>query len=1233
MELFQKLTPYKSEKVSEINQVYIDAFDFVFKHNELKNIAISGTFGAGKTSIFTSYMYHKKRRKKIIHISLAHFEELENKGGGDKTLDEARLEAKIINQLVHQITPYRIRKTGFAAKIRNISWPQVIGFFLILIAALIFSFILFQDKMQQFISGLTTRWLITAFTYLMTSEGMLILISALLMIVFTIGFCLLRQSRGNNLLKSLNLKDLSLEISDKKVESYFNKYLSEIRYLFDNSGSTIVAIDDIDRFLSSSIFEKIRELNTIINCGRKKSIRFFYLIKDDIFTSKDRTKFFDFIIPVIPVVDSSNSYGQLQTRLVEQFTEIKFNKKFLRGLSIFIDDMRLLKNIINEFIIYHKLLKEEELNPNKLLAIITYKNIFPKDFNDLQAGTGYLFGLLDSRNTLAENYLEVAREKVNELNVQISAIKNEPLESVDELGALFLKPIANMEKVSGINIDQYKTQLDLYKKIKDNPSKVGIRINSTFDNKDYSNYFDEVEEIPEYQVRKQAIELKAKGQLLKLEEEKRDIERKIQSVRDSHLLTNLLDDTNIDTNIKTFLQIPIKNDGKEYTEITSDIHYQIIPYLIKSGMIDENYKDYLTYFYDNDLKLTDQKFVRAVFAESPLSQNHLLTNSQEILERTGRVSENNPAYINKYLFFYVMNNRMENDGDNFIRLFKKKMSGDLIKGYLHDGKEMTFIISLLNTNWDSFYSDIVVGDKWSQTEKEYYLRLLLIYSTTQALGVVEDINSISHEININGRILEGITGQESISVIPNLLGIDVKFESIPVSYACEKIIEGIYENNLYDLSITNIQFWLQRKYENSVNADIGSILSNVFSEPEEKLSIYVLDSLEDVLYYLFEEDPDLVITDNQETVWRVLESEEVNLEYKENYIKRLSSPVKDIRGCGDEDVLITLIQNDKVIFTLNNLLTLFTHFDNEFTPTFVSYLEKHKYGWVKERRRDTSLFSDQVLDTFFDSVLAESSLDGTITKVLLYATAKRVTHPIIIKNKEKAKALITSRALIMNPENLIFIRDSFRDFLLLFQKLNFYDYCALLESQIKVNPEEIVEFIESGLLNGTQQLSLLRSYQDSVPYKETYRFPGVKKYIIERRLNVNDLQKVVSDQTSLNGDNFRVVKNLIVEEIAYVLSHSIHVPYRFLADIMVEQRISDGQALDIFSNSIVDYHPKQIKNIIYGLDIKLFKEMLEGYHPKYIENPINQKILQALEKKNLVSLSRRGKLFRKGYWG
>ena len=49
--VFEKLTP----KTDANLEVYKDAFGFVFSNNDIKNIAISGAYGAGKSSILESY--------------------------------------------------------------------------------------------------------------------------------------------------------------------------------------------------------------------------------------------------------------------------------------------------------------------------------------------------------------------------------------------------------------------------------------------------------------------------------------------------------------------------------------------------------------------------------------------------------------------------------------------------------------------------------------------------------------------------------------------------------------------------------------------------------------------------------------------------------------------------------------------------------------------------------------------------------------------------------------------------------------------------------------------------------------------------------------------------------------------------------------------------------------------------------------------------------------------------
>ncbi|HFU5890118.1 TPA: hypothetical protein ACH6J0_002566, partial [Enterococcus faecium] len=84
-------------------------------------------------------------------------------------------------------------------------------------------------------------------------------------------------------------------------------------------------------------------------------------MKEDIFSnskedieeheSEIRTKFFELIIPIIPVVDTFNSREYLVPMMKEKsVTNLDGNfENFLKDISLYISDLRLLTNIVNEF--------------------------------------------------------------------------------------------------------------------------------------------------------------------------------------------------------------------------------------------------------------------------------------------------------------------------------------------------------------------------------------------------------------------------------------------------------------------------------------------------------------------------------------------------------------------------------------------------------------------------------------------------------------------------------------------------------------------------------------------------------------------------------------------------------------------------------------------------------------------------------------------------------------------
>ena len=133
---FEKLAPIDTADID----IYEEAIDFAFENGDIRNIAISGAYGSGKSSLLASYK-KKHPDKSFIHISLAHFEpdhkeeyqvkldkapqktlctaseeSEEDQGPTHSKPSESILEGKILNQLIHQLNAEDIPQTNFRVK-------------------------------------------------------------------------------------------------------------------------------------------------------------------------------------------------------------------------------------------------------------------------------------------------------------------------------------------------------------------------------------------------------------------------------------------------------------------------------------------------------------------------------------------------------------------------------------------------------------------------------------------------------------------------------------------------------------------------------------------------------------------------------------------------------------------------------------------------------------------------------------------------------------------------------------------------------------------------------------------------------------------------------------------------------------------------------------------------------------------------------------------------------------
>ena len=158
-------------------------------------------------------------------------------------------------------------------------------------------------ELEEYVNSLSVPF-VKSILSLTTHPEFLIPVAIIsLVLLIVISYKIIKIQYNKNLLKKVAFQGNEIELFEQENDSYFDKYLNEIIYLFENCGANVIVFEDMDRFNSNEIFQRLREVNILVNNKRNDNspIRFFYLLKDDIFSSKDRTKFFDFIFNVADV--------------------------------------------------------------------------------------------------------------------------------------------------------------------------------------------------------------------------------------------------------------------------------------------------------------------------------------------------------------------------------------------------------------------------------------------------------------------------------------------------------------------------------------------------------------------------------------------------------------------------------------------------------------------------------------------------------------------------------------------------------------------------------------------------------------------------------------------------------------------------------------------------------------------------------------------------------------------
>ena len=808
---------------------------------DAQNIALTGPYGSGKSTILKT-IQRDCPNYKYLNISLATLkpfqpekEAEEDEDGGENSESLNRLiEYSILQQLIYREKQDTLPNSRFKRiyKIEKKRKVRLATAVLLAVAALI---ILFEPEF------LRIEWIFN----LLSGKWLNIIgdsLSIIYLTVFAYKFCswLINYLSGSRLNK-INLKDGEIEIEESA--SIFNKHLDEILYFFQETEYNVVVFEDLDRFKTSDIFIKLRELNQLINeskiVGRK--VIFMYAVRDDMFQNSDRSKCFDYISTVIPVINRSNSKDVLKDELaLRGVTDIK--DKDLKELGFFVNDMRLLKNIANEYVQYSQ--KIEKYEPAKLLAMIIYKNYHPRDFAELHDCKGIVYNVLQLKETFfTEKIMQIDKEQAKISEEQELRRKNQHLKE-KELRVIYLNEYRKKLGVGLINIQvngsEYSVQdIEADEKLFDSLISQNKITYTHWVNNPYNYYRDSttiqlplssveqaVDSRHTYKQRLQAIRTEYVNEpKIKISFDKQREE--IRSLTVSQLMASI-DYHNIEGYEK--LNVP-----------------PMIEYFLVSGYINEDYYDYISYFYGAMITPHDWNFVLDLKLKKEHNYDYPIDSVEATVGEIPNRVYRTLAILNVHILDYLAENcEVRTNRARISVLFKivvEKKKFDFLAAYYKIGKfrdkVFEFFFSEHNDLFNEFSVNLDLMCIWikyaeleqSTIESREWIadRFYFINDNVSEFGE-QLINELIKKYNYQFKeLVHGSSEVLDCCVASNSYELHKENVCVIVDFLKEQEDESTTSSSYSVVCSTNRQEFIDRIDEN-----LEECLTEIFSEPSSK---------------------------------------------------------------------------------------------------------------------------------------------------------------------------------------------------------------------------------------------------------------------------------------------------------------------------------------------------------------------------------------------------------------
>ncbi|WP_428224525.1 hypothetical protein [Flavobacterium sp.] len=1013
---FDALTPIDNATDKEI---YFSALKEALLNDNIKNIALTGTYGSGKSSIIKTFQ-KKYEEYNYLNISLASFKDnIETKNDESEENLNRLIELSILQQIFYKEKHNDIPDSRFK-RIKNISKKKVLfNSFLFLIWGLSIAYLFKHQVVEGYFSEISGIF-----------KNSFIKYSSLVISLLGFYYISIKLVRifNNSKLNKLNIQSADIEIGDNNDKSILNHHLDEILYFFEVTKYDTVVIEDLDRFNDTEIFTKLRELNNLINGSKQigRKIVFLYAIRDNMFQDKERTKFFDFIIPVIPIINPSNSNEIIKNKLLKLNSKNIPTEDFIDDVSIFIEDMRLLINICNEYSLYKENLGKK-LNQNNLFAMIIYKNLCPDDFADLHNGKGNIYKLITDKPNYIKEKIANIDKSILDYRKQIKDIENEKIEDVNELRAIYIQELIK-QRPEALSIKLNNSEYTFGNLIKDetfellkNQSRLNytyLQLHSGSLNYKHENTIDfSFEEIENsvnddftYDEREQFILDKEENKINNLKQEIEKLNNDKNEIR-TWSLKKVLNTIGVSS---VFSTIDIKNK-------------KLISYLLVNGYIDENYYDYISYFHEGSITKKDWEFLQNVKSQMSTEFDFKLDKPDNLIKKISDKEFERETILNFSLLDYLLKNKSKhsNRTDSIFKLLSSwnETTFNFIKGYVENGENHQEFIKKICGNWKGFWKYIEEESLFTDEKKDEYLKLIFKYSHIEHIKIQSEHSKLVEYINSKDDFLSFIGNDQPLDEIEKIITeLNVKLIIIENPNVNKELFEIIYNNNLYLINNKNISTIL-KYFEQDVSEIETANYTTIQLSGCDELKNYIEEKIDFYVSEIILKLPENKL-ESEAYFINLLNNQNITTKNIIGLVNKIETLIVDIASIEVAGVPETLLRAFKVKPIWSNLYRYFQDNNKKLDEALIQFLN-HKSNYEElsktiisnSKEEDYPLFREQIL--LCNEISDESY--SNIIKSISFTRDKLAFEDLSVS---KAKDLVKN-ILTLTLENYNLLREHF----------------------------------------------------------------------------------------------------------------------------------------------------------------------------------------------------------------